>query len=272
MDKIIITLIIALGVTLFSKEDTLINLFLLVVSMIMLLYYAFKQNKAKQNDMSFIAYLRHTPLCHASLLECYVKVYGKVVTANTQTLPYTTDNKTCSFFISKVFGIWRAKRKKPQKGFETAKKLLHQTLSSEIVSVQMNDLSIHFNPQDFLVGGVQLLSQKRQAFAVSPLAESRYHPPLRRHYESYQVITQSANTGDYVTLLGCLTQKDGQLYLTNKYLPNYPSIIAQGKPEVIYQHYQAKLDKKYKNTRYFKWIFMVQIALLLWIVWRLFVF
>ena len=76
-----------------------------------------------------------------------------------------------------------------------------------------------------------------------------------------------ANAGDYVTLLGCLTKKDGKLYLTNKHLPNYPSIIAQGKPEVIYQYYQANLDKKYKNMHYIKWIFMAQIALLLWIVW-----
>lgn len=267
MGKIILTLIIALGVTLISKEDEYINLFFLAISMIMLLYYAFQQHKAKKHGMGFIAYLRHTPLCHDGLLECYVKVCGSVITPDTQTLPYVTDNKTYSFFVSKVFGVWQDKRKKPQKGFATAKKSLHQTLSSDVVTVQMNDLIIHFDPQDFLVDGVQLLSQKKQVFTESPLAESSYQPPLSRHYESYQLITQMANAGDYVTLFGCLTKKDGKLYLTNKHLPNYPSIIAQGKPEVIYQYYQANLDKKYKNIRYIKWIFMVQIALLLWIVW-----
>ena len=262
---IFIAIFFAIG----SGETLWISASILTVGIVFALLRLYKQHRGKTGDNQFVNYLRNTPLCQASLAECYVKVYGKVITANSQLVPYVNKSRYYSGFHSKVLGVWQAKRKKPQKGFEQAKKVLHQTTSQEKIAVQTQDATVYFEPAVFLTSAVALLSQEKQTISETAVLSILNQTPPSRHYNSYEVVTQSIKQGDDLTLFGCLVQRDGELYLIDRHLPNYPSIIAQGKPEVVYQHYQTLVNQYYQVSVFSIIGFIVQVLFLLWIAGRM---
>ena len=147
--------------------------------------------------------------------------------------------------------------------------MLHQTTSQEKIAVQTQDTIVYFEPAVFLTSAVALLSQEKQTISETTVLSILNQTPPSRHYNRYEVVTQSIKQGDDLTLFGCLVQRDGELYLIDRHLPNYPSIIAQGKPEVVYQHYQTLVNQYYQVSVFSIIGFVVQVLFLLWIAGRM---
>ena len=204
-----------------------LGIFIIAAVIITLIYSSYRARqyyKRYQQAQKILPYLYNTPTASVERLDCYVKCMGILVNENNLQTPLT--HKACNMFFTQQWGLWQAKLKKPQKGYETAKKNLATLVSSEPLLIKTSHGIISLEPQNFLPNALLLMHSTKLEFAepVFPITVlGKIHA-----YKKYAVSEYSAERNNQVVLLGKLVRKDGQLVLIPTFSKHHPSIFCLG--------------------------------------------
>lgn len=206
--------------------DTLGGIVVIAVIIILIysIYRARQYYKRYQQAIKILPYFYNTPNASVENLDCYVKCVGTLVNENNLQAPLT--RKACNMFYVQQWGLWQAKRKKPQKGYETAKKNLATLVSSTPLLVKTRHVIVSLEPQNFLANALLLMHNTplefaEPAFPITTL--DKIHP-----YKKYEINEYTAERHNQVVLLGKLVRKDMQLVLMPTFSKHHPSIFCLG--------------------------------------------
>jgi hypothetical protein len=217
---------IVLAIISLVKGDDL-GIFIIVAVAITLVYSTYRAKqyyKRYQQAQKILPYLHNTPSASVEKVDCYVKCVGTLLSENNLQAPLT--HKACNMFFTQQWGLWQAKRKKPQKGYEIAKKNLATLTSSEFLLVKTRNAIIRLEPQSFLPNALLVMHGTKLEFTepVFPISTiGKVHA-----YKNYEVIEYIAERQNQVVLLGKLVCKDAQLVLMPTFSKHHPSIFCLG--------------------------------------------
>ncbi len=174
-------------------------------------------------------HLLNIPAFDNGLIDCYVKVSGRLKSENGFFSPIS--KKTCAFYIVKVLALWETKKKKPSKGMEQHKKVILKTVSpltrleisegKDIIYVDMGKDIIYVDMAAYK--GVALLQAKK--------VESRNCPAIcqqaaKKKYKKYQILESWCSHGDQLVVYGKLVKtSQGLLCVKPTELAAFPSFI-----------------------------------------------
>ena len=246
MASIWIWAIILAIISFFKGHDLGIFMILIVgINLLYSLYSVWKYYRRYQQALKILPYLHNTPFATEDKLDCYVKFVGTLLNANNLQAPLT--HKACNLFFTRQWGVWQAKRKKPQKGHETAKKTLTTLVSSDILLIKSHNTIITLEPQNFLPNALLLMPETKleftePAFAVTALG--KIHP-----YKTYEVIEYMTQQQTKVLILGKLVRKNNQLLLMPTFTKQHPSIFCVGDFAYIDDFVQDNVMSLYKHVK-----------------------
>lgn len=189
-------------------------------------------------------HLRNAPAFDPSLVDCYVKFSGKVISPNQFNSPFL--NQTCAFFETKIFAHWQAKAKKPKKGLEAQTKQLYAQQSQadllELISPQGQVVCI----QPSMFSKTMNLSEPLILQTCPRLCAEQVQPK----YKTYSVLEKVCTENQRLDIYAKLTQAaDGTLYLSPTRLAAWRTLVLDGSDsgrimENILQDIQRKANWK----------------------------
>jgi hypothetical protein len=198
--------------------------------------------REKQYLKRIAQHLLNVPRFDKGLIDCYVKVKGKITSKNLFYSPLSQN--PCAFYQLKVLALWETKAKKPNKGMKQEKKRIFKQVSDstqlalEVISNEKQEL-IHIDMAEFFEQPASLLHESNSQFTNCPSFCKQFD---EEKYRTYEVSEYWYSQADRVVVYGKLTKSDeGVLVIKPTNLEAFASLICLAQQD---KAQKKKLEKK----------------------------
>uniref|UniRef100_UPI0040575843 hypothetical protein n=1 Tax=Candidatus Electrothrix sp. TaxID=2170559 RepID=UPI0040575843 len=197
------------------------------------------------------------------LIDCYVRFKGRIVEEQTHLLPLS--NKECAYYSAQVSAEWQVKKKKPAKGWETARKPLLREQSSEVIELADKNHQVYIKAEEFTKSCLALHSKEKTQAQCPPRVKVRDNVK----YKKYQLTEHFILHNERVTAQGRLARhRDGRLFIRPTRRLEFPTLLSvQTKTSQFITYTANKARNDAWNRRIRVAVLLLNVGLLLYFWW-----
>ncbi len=168
--------------------------------------------------------VKNIPAYNPALVGLYVMAEGRVVSSNSKITP--KNKRSCTFFIFDIKSSFKAKRKKPYRGYETVSKKLYSTNTKSFeLLVDGTTVTVRLESK-ILKHSIFRMHKDKGECSIDTVKKLVDLSQVSIKYKKFEYVERYLKEGDFITVLGRVERYNNKSVITETDSEILPFIIA----------------------------------------------